>query len=428
MENEIMGQIRELVKKYYGIDGFGENVGFEGRKSKIPLNVPTYDVDEIMEAVDCLLSTRVTMGQKTYQFERLFASFIGTKYSTMVNSGSSANLVALSILSNRATRGRIKPGDEIITPAVTWSTTVSPIHNIGAVPVLVDIDMESYTIDIDQIRKNITPKTKAIMPVHLLGNPADMKQIMEIAQQHGLFVVEDTCESHGAVLDGKKAGSFGDISTFSFFFSHHISTIEGGMLLTNNHEYSELSKALRAHGWTREMADRKPYLDKNPGIDPRFLFVNYGYNLRPTDLQGGFGIRQMEKIERLLEARRLNANYWCENLEKYSDSLMITRQRPGTLHSWYGFPITVRESAKFRREQLTAFLEKKGIETRPLMSGNIADQPMMGMMDYRKGSLENAQRIMKNSFFFGNHHWVKEKERQYVVECFDEFFKSIGKA
>jgi CDP-6-deoxy-D-xylo-4-hexulose-3-dehydrase len=202
------------------------------------------------------------MGKKVQTFERMFAEFIGVKNAVMVNSGSSANLVALSVLTNRAIKNRIKRNDEVITPAVTWSTTLFPIINVGAVPVLVDVNLETYDIDTSEMEKAITHKTKAIMPVHLLGNPCDMKKIMEIAEDHNLFVIEDACEAHGAEFNGKKVGGFGDLATFSFFFSHHISTIEGGMVITNNEKYAELAKSLRAHGWIRELKNSPKSIKK----------------------------------------------------------------------------------------------------------------------------------------------------------------------
>lgn len=408
-------EIRKLVEKE-----------FLERQAKpkytIPLNIHSYDVDEIMDVLDCLVTTNVTMGKKTIEFEKLFAQYIGAKHGIMVNSGSSADLIALSALSNPTLKNRIKPGDEIITPATTWSTTVFSILNINAVPVIVDVG-EDYLIDIEEIKKHITPKTKAIMPVHLLGNPCDMKAIMDLAEDHNLFVVEDTCEAHGAEFHGKKAGSFGDFSAFSFFFSHHISTIEGGMVLTNNEIYSELSRSLRAHGWVRELDKKQDFLNKYPDIDPRFLFVNTGYNLRPTELQSSIGIRQIKKLENFIKIRRENAAYWIKNLKKFSDTFVLPEEKPNTRHVWFGFPLAIKEGAGFTRKELTDFLEKKKIETRPVMVGNICEQPAMEFLPHKKGKLDHATNVMRNAFFFGNHQNVLENEMKYVVSCFEEFME-----
>jgi CDP-6-deoxy-D-xylo-4-hexulose-3-dehydrase len=426
MKEKLANEIYAKVREYFDLQE-KEREPFKTRKVKIPLNVPTFGADEVNEALDSMLTTLVTMGKKVYSFEKIFADFVGVKYGTMVNSGSSANLIALSVLSNKATKNPILEGNEIITPAVTWATTISPMYNIGAVPYLVDVDMDTYNISIEEIQKHITKKTKAIMPVHLLGNPCKMKEIMEIAEEKGLYVIEDTCESHGATINGRKVGSFGDLSTFSFFFSHHITTIEGGMVLTNNEEYSDHSKALRAHGWIREMKGRDEIMEKYPEIDPRFMFISHGFNLRPTDLQGGFGIHQMKKIEKFLAIRRENARYWNKHLEEYNDYLLTTKEQKDTEHAWYGFPLTVKLNAGFSRKDLTSFLENKGIETRPLMMGNAADHPMIKTMNIKKGRLPNSEYIMRNSFFFGNHHYVGKEEREYVIEVIEEFISKAIK-
>ncbi|MBE9592867.1 MAG: DegT/DnrJ/EryC1/StrS family aminotransferase, partial [Proteobacteria bacterium] len=251
-ENEIKDEIKQLVKDYFSL----KTSKFIPGETKIPLNIPSYSWEEAYEAIESIITTWVTMGEKVQKFERKFADYVGVENAVMVNSGSTANLLALSVLTNPRINNRIQNGEEIITPAITWSTTVFPIINVNAMPVLVDVDLDTYTIDTTEIEKAITDKTRAIMPVHILGNPCNMKEIMEIAEEHGLFVVEDCCEAHGAEFNGKKVGTFGDISTFSFFFSHHISTIEGGMILSNNDEYTELAKSLRAHGWIRELKNR----------------------------------------------------------------------------------------------------------------------------------------------------------------------------
>lgn len=392
-------------------------------KSAIPLVIPPYGPDEIIEVVDSLLSTNVTMGKKVAEFERLFSGYVGSGNGIMVNSGSSANLIALSVLSNRILGNRISPGDEVITPAVTWSTTVFPIINAGAVPVLADVG-DDYLINADSINELITPKTKAIMPVHLLGNPVEMKPVMEIAEDNGLFVIEDCCEAHGAEYHGRKVGSMGHMSAYSFYFSHHITTIEGGMVLTDNGDYADLARMARAHGWVREIRNRTEIEKRHPEIDPRFLFVNMGYNLRPTDLQGGFGIHQMKRLEGFIEARRKNAEYWTKELSRYSDIFVVPEERKDTRHVWFGYALTIREGAGFSRNEITKFLGDKGIETRPVMAGNICQQPAMKLFSHRKGGLKNSDNIMKNSFFFGNHHGVGPEQRKYLVDAMGEFLSA----
>jgi len=354
----------------------------------------------------------------------MFADYIGVKYAVMVNSGSNANLVALSILTNPVIKERIWPGDEIITPAVTWATTVFPIINHSAVPVLVDVDIDTFNLDPDEVQKAITEKTRAIMLVHLLGNPCHMSRIIELAKERNLLVIEDSCEAHGAEFNGQKVGSFGDLATFSFFFSHHISTIEGGMILTNNEEFAESAKALRVFGWIRDLRDRDRITREYRDIDPRFLFVNIGYNMRPTEIQGAFGIHQMGKLEKFIAARRDNARYWTDNLKRFSKYLLLHDEREGTRHVWYGYPITVKPNAPFTRGDLVNFLEAKGVETRPIMAGNMDEQPAMRLFKYRKvGDLPNSRLIMRNSFFFGNHLGIGKEEREAIVSYIEEFMQ-----
>ena len=269
------------------------------------------------------------------------------------------------------------------------------------------------------------------MPVHLLGNPCQMDELMKVAQEHNLFVIEDSCEAHGAEFKGQKVGSFGDIATFSFFFSHHISTIEGGMVLTNSDEYAELARSLRVFGWIRDLKDKDQIAKKYSEIDPRFLFINIGYNFRPMELQGGFGIHQIQKLEKFIGIRRENARFWHEKLKKYSPYFTLHEEKAGTRHVWFGYPVIVNPTAGFACQELVAFLEKKGVETRPIMAGNIAEQPAMKLSKYRKvGALPNSKLINRNAFFFGNHQGIGKKEREAIVSYFDEFMtkrQQIGK-
>jgi len=422
MTENILGSLRELIQRYLAQQDKGP---FVPGQTRIPLNVPTFGWEEVWEALESLLSTQVTMGTKVRQFEAMFAEYVGAKHAVMVNSGSSANLLALSVLTNPLLAEHLQPGDEVITPAVTWATTVFPILNTGLVPVLVDVDLNTFNLIPEEVEKAIISKSRAILLVHLLGNPCHMDEIMAIARRHNLLVIEDACEAHGAEYDGRKVGSFGDIATFSFFFSHHITTIEGGMLLTNNDEYAELARALRVFGWTRDLQAKDAIAKQHPEVDPRFLFVNIGYNLRPTEIQGAFGIHQMGKLEGYIEVRRENARYWGEKLGT-SGHLLLHREGEGTRHVWFGYPLMVQPDAPFSRKQLADYLEAKGVETRPIMAGNIDEQPAMRLFPYRKvGDLPNSRLIHRNAFFFGNHHGIGQEERAAVVEYIAEFMKSV---
>ena len=385
--------------------------------TKIPLNVVTYGREEIYEAVDSLESGWVTMGAKVKRFEQMWAEYIGVKHAVMVNSGSSANLLALSCLG-------LQPGDEVITPALTWATTVFPIAQVGAVPVLVDVDLDTYNISVAAVERAITPRTRAIMPVHLLGNPCALYNLMQIASVHGLKVIEDACEAHGATLDGHKMGQWGDLGTFSFFFSHHISTVEGGMVVTDNDNYAERCRSLRAFGWAREMPDYAELRQRHPGIDPRFLFLHPGYNFRPTEIQGAFGIHQLPRLEGFIAQRRELAFWWNEALKEHEEFLMLPQERPRTRHVFFAYPFLLRPGCPFTRETLQSYLESRGVESRQIEAGNMAIQPAMQHIQHRiSGPLTNAEYIHNNGFMIGCHQGIGQTEREAVVEYCQEFFQ-----
>lgn len=418
LSDNYLQSTKKLLKQY-----FDQLDASSFSKSRIPLAVPPYSWQEVYEALESMLLMKTTMGDKVKRFEESFAKYIGTKYAVMVNSGSSANLLALSVLSNSYFgNNRIRKDDEIITPAVTWATTVYPIANIGAKPVFVDVDRRTYNIDADKIEQAITKKTKAIMPVHLLGFPSDMKKIRKIAEKHDLYIIEDSCEAHGAECFGKKVGSLGNIGTFSFFASHHITTMEGGMMVTSDKKIYEIGKALRAFGWVRDLADKDQYKKKYPLIDSRFLFINIGYNLRPTEIQGAFGIHQIKKLNFLIRIRRDNAQYWKKRLSRYSKYIMLPPDFTGFKNTYMTYPITVNQNKFFDKEDLVNHLEKHGIETRPVMAGNMVKQPVMIQINHRiSGQLKNSQYIMKNSFLIGNHQAIDEKKRKYVADIITRF-------
>tara|TARA_B110000196_G_C21135792_1_gene661004 strand:+ start:1062 stop:2345 length:1284 start_codon:yes stop_codon:yes gene_type:complete len=420
--DEIRSQLRIGIKNYFE-ENEKESDEFISGKSKIPLAIPPYNWEEVWDSLDSLLSMKTTMDKKVKQFEKLFAKYIGVKYAIMVNSGSSANLLALSILSNPILgEQRIKKGDEIITPAVTWATTVYPISNVGAIPVFVDVNEDDYNIDPEKIKKAISKRTKAIMNVHLLGNPCEMDKIKKIVKENNLLLIEDACEAHGAEFRGKKVGSFGDLATFSFFASHHITTMEGGMIVTNNKILYELGKSMRTFGWVRDLENKNEIVKKFPNIDQRFLFLHSGYNFRPTELQGAFGINQMKKINSLVNIRIQNSKYWNDRFKEFSDFLKISKFKKSSKISHLFYPITIIENNFFTKNELVNYLEHKHIETRPVMTGNFVKQPVIEELKYKtKGNLKNANNIMKNSFVVGNHHGIDKIRRKYVADVIIEF-------
>ena len=420
---QLAQEIRGLVRRYFQA---APPPPFVPGQTRIPLNAPSFGWEEVWEAIDSMLSMQVTMGAKVKRFESAFADYLGVKHAVMVNSGSSANLLALSVLANPLAPRPLLPGDEVITPAVTWVTTVYPIINVGAVPVLVDVDLDTFDIDLAEIERALSPRTRAIMPVHLLGNPCHMQAIMDIARRHDLMVIEDACEAHGAAIDGRRVGSFGDLATFSFFFTHHVATVEGGMLVTSDDQLAELARALRAFGWIRDLRDGEELARRHPDIDPRFLFVNIGYNFKPTELQAAFGLHQLARLDAFIAARRTNAKFWSDELGHLSH-LGVHHERPGTTHVWFGYPVTVRPDAPFSRAELMAFLESRGLETRPIVAGNVAEQPGLRLFPHRSvGDLANSRFIHRNCFYFGNHQGVGPAERQAVAGYFREFIEGIG--
>jgi CDP-4-dehydro-6-deoxyglucose reductase, E1 len=415
--DKIRSQLKTGIKNYFEKMEKDKDSFISG-KSKIPLAIPPYDWKEVWDSLDSLLSMKTTMDKKVKRFEQLFAKYIGVKYAIMVNSGSSANLLALSILSNPVLGEKgIKKGDEIITPAVTWATTVYPITNVGAIPVFVDVSADDYNIDPEKIEKAISKKTKAIMNVHLLGNPCKMDKIKKIVKDNNLLLIEDACEAHGAEFRGKKVGSFGDLATFSFFASHHITTMEGGMIVTNNKMLYELGKSMRTFGWVRDLENKNDIIKKFPNIDQRFLFLHSGFNLRPTELQGAFGINQMKKINSLVNIRIQNSKYWNKRLKPFSEFLKIQEFKKFSKTSHLFYPIYVIENDFFTKNELVNYLEKKHIETRPTMTGNFVKQPVIKQLKYKtSGNLDNANNIMKNSFVLGNHHGIDKIRRKYVAD------------
>src|SRR5712664_2794761 len=261
-----MSQTLDKIRPYIRDHFKNQKKEFVPGKTRLPLNIPTYNSEEVEEALESLLSTWVTMGSKVRKFEEAYAQYNGSKHAVMVNSGSSANLLALSVLTNPLVPDHIEKGSEIITPAVTWATTVYPIANVGCTPVLVDVDPQTFNIIPEETEKAIGPKTKAIVPVHLLGSPCEIDKIKKIANTHDLHLIEDACESTGAEFQGKKVGSFGDMGTFSFFLSHHISTIEGGMIVTDDDVVYEHLKAMRAFGWVRDLQDKNRLASEHNAI------------------------------------------------------------------------------------------------------------------------------------------------------------------
>jgi CDP-4-dehydro-6-deoxyglucose reductase, E1 len=412
--SEIKSRLAALIDEYFEVDRPEDDLS-------CPLSVPLYGAAEVTEALDVLLSQNVTMGARVREFEAAFADFTGVGHAVMLNSGSSANLLAIAALSARVVRNGLHPGDEVIVPAVTWPTTVSPVLQEGYVPVFVDIDTETLNLSPDQLEKAWSPRTRAIFAVHLLGNPVAMEQVMDFAQARDLWVLEDACESLGGMIEGKCVGSIGHIGTFSFYFSHHITTVEGGMLVTDDNELADIARSMRAHGWTRDMSNRPELEAASPWVDPRFLFVHLGYNLRPMEVQAAMGLVQLGRLEEFNAARRVNYKLLLDGLRDLEGELEFVAEQEGGRSTWFGFPVIARDAET--RTALARHLEAKGIETRAIVAGNLAVQPAFRDNRHRTvGSLANATSIGQRGLFIGNHPRLGPRKIDHILETFHSFF------
>lgn len=375
-------------------------------KFKFPLATTTWDQAEYAAMQAVIESGMFTMGPKVAEFEKRFAEYQGSKYVVMVNSGSSANLIMVAALMyTRDEELKLSPGDEVIVPAVSWSTTYYPLYQYGLSIKFVDIDLNTLNYDLDALAGAISDRTRAIMAVNLLGNPNDFAAIRRLIGERNIVLMEDNCESMGAEFEGRKAGSFGIMGTFSSFFSHHISTMEGGLIVTDNEELYHILLSLRAHGWTRNLPKRN-HVCGEKSDDPfkeSFRFVLPGFNLRPLEMSGAIGIEQVRKLPELISLRRVNGTHFQEAMSDHPDLLI---QRETGASSWFGFSLVIRPGSSLTREKLLARLSELGFESRPIVTGNFAKNEVIKYFDYSiHGKLLNADHIDANGVFVGNHHY-----------------------
>ncbi|WP_282029922.1 DegT/DnrJ/EryC1/StrS family aminotransferase [Paracoccus marcusii] len=373
---------------------------------RFPLATSSWDQSELDALHRVIASDRYSMGAEVETFEQQFAAWVGSRYAVMVNSGSSANLAMVAAL--RYTKNdalRLHPGAEVIVPAVSWSTTYYPLHQYGLHMKFVDIDANTLNYDLDALAAAITDKTRAIMCVNLLGNPNDFASIKQIVGDREIVLLEDNCESLGATFDGRQAGTFGVMGTYSSFFSHHISTMEGGLVVTDDEELYHILLAIRAHGWTRNLPKFNT-LTGEKSDDPfeeSFRFVLPGYNLRPLEMSGALGKEQLKKLPALIEGRRQNGARWIEAMANHP--IFRIQQETGQA-SWFGFALVVRPGAGITRKDALVRLMALGFETRPIVSGNFTKNPVLDLMDHSlHGKMTNAEDIDHNGFFIGNHHY-----------------------
>jgi len=371
-----------------------------------PLATSSWDDAEYAALQRVIASGRFTMGPLVAQFEREFADHFGARFGVMVNSGSSANLIAIAaaVLDPRID---LNPGDEVLVPAVSWATTYYPLHQYGLVLKFVDIDVDTLNMDLDLAAEAIGPRTKAIFAVNLLGNPNDFTRLRALAEANNLVLLEDNCESLGAKDAGVYAGTAGLLGTFSAFFSHHISTMEGGLILTDDEQLYQEMVSLRAHGWTRELpVDNFVHEKSGDAFEDAFRFVLPGYNVRPLEMSGALGIEQLKKVPTLVEGRRTNARYFQR---KFLDLQSVRIQKETGESSWFGFSLVLEGTLAGRRAEVVAALTAAGIESRPIVGGNFTRNPVMQhLVAVVPDALPVADKIHDDGLFVGNHHFPVE--------------------
>lgn len=378
---------------------------------KYPLATATWDQAEYDAIQRVIASGMFTMGPEVQAFEKRFAEYTGSTHCVMVNSGSSANLLMVAAL--RYTKNpafQIQPGDEVIVPAVSWSTTYYPLHQYGLSIKFVDIDLGTLNYDLDQLASAVTDKTRVIMAVNLLGNPNDFARIRQIVGTRNIVLIEDNCESLGAEFEGRQAGTFGVMGSYSAFFSHHISTMEGGMIVTDDEELYHILLSLRAHGWTRNLPKQNHVCGtkSDNAFEESFRFILPGYNVRPLEISGAIGVEQIKKLPAMVAARRTNAERFVEMMDEFP---WLRIQREIGSSSWFGFSMVLADDAPLSRAALANKFTANQIDVRPIVAGNFTKNEVIKWFDYTTcGDLSNARTIDSQGLFIGNHHYELKQE------------------
>ena len=381
---------------------------------KYPLATSTWDDKEI-EAINQVIATDMyTMGPKVKNFEEEFANYVGSKHAVMVNSGSSANLIAIAALCYTKSN-KLNRGDEVIVPAVSWSTTYFPLYQYGLKLKFVDVDLETLNYDLEQLKEAVSDNTRLIVAVNLLGNPNDFDAINDIIGSSNIRLFEDNCESMGAEFSGKQAGTFGDLGSYSTFFSHHMATMEGGLIVTDDEELYHIMLSLRTHGWTRNLPkDNKVAPKGDDWFKESFRFVLPGYNVRPVEMSGAIGSEQLKKLPAFLAQRRKNAELFVSLFKDHKDFII---QKNIDNSSWFGFSFIIRSESSLKRADVIAKLTQNSIDCRPIVTGDFTKNEVLAYFDYEiHGTMKNAQYLDENGFFVGNHQMDLTQEINHLYE------------
>ena len=385
-----------------------------------PLLDNAFTKKDLKEGIKVLKSEKLTMGKITKNFEKIFAKKIGAKHALMVNSGSSANLLMLSTLVNPLFKNSLKINDEVLIPAICWSTSLWPIVQLGLKPIFVDVDLSTLNISIKDLKNKISNNTKAIMCVHVLGISSDMDEIKKICKKKKILILEDTCESLGASFNKSSLGTIGEFGSYSFYYSHQITSGEGGMVVCNNTKNYNILKSLRSHGWSRDTIFHKEYKKKYKNLDDKFLFINSGYNLRPTEIQAAIGLSQFKKLKQFKNVRNLNRNKiisYLKNSNKWKNQFQFIEVHEKIKPSWFGLAILINNEF-LNKKKFFDFLDQKRIETRPILSGNFLNQPAAKLYNLDKQkNFPNADDIQKRGFFIGLHtKKITNKNLKYLCD------------
>lgn len=428
---------QEIIAKtieYYQIK-FAEKEFIPG-KSRVNYAGRVFNEKEIVNAVDASLDFWLTEGRFSEQFAEKIAEFLGVEHVLLTNSGSSANLLAFSALtSEKLGNRRLKAGDEVISVAAGFPATVTPIIQYGLIPVFVDVDIPTYNINIEMMRKAITPKTRCIFIAHTLGNPYNLDAVMELANEHNLWVIEDNCDAFGSEYKGKKTGTVGHLSTISFYPAHHITTGEGGAICTNDPQLAQLVRAFRdwgrdcycAGGENNTCGKRfsQQFGDLPFGFDHKYVYSEIGYNLKMTDIQAAIGAAQIDKLSEFCEKRKENFKEWTRIFSKYPEYFTLPKATEGADPAWFAFIVTLKKDAPFKRDELTQYLNANLVETRNLFAGNLTKQPGFMKRNWRiADNLKNTDYIMNNTFFLGTYPGLKKEMFDYVEKVIDLFIQS----